>query len=93
MTTLRALPMAPPPAHPVYVRLRAGLWPLQVLGTGEDLADGACPLYREYRDEQRFDRAPILVLDRTEYIYAPAPGKQCVSANEAAIDPGRRSAR
>ena len=44
-------------------------------------------MYRDYRDEERFDRAPILVLDRTEYIYAPAPGKQCVSANEVQLIP------
>ena len=43
--------------------------------------------FREYHDEQRFDRAPILVLDRTEYIYAPAPGKQCVPAHELQLIP------
>jgi hypothetical protein len=43
--------------------------------------------FRDYRDETTFDRAPILVLDRTEYIYAPAAGKQCQSAMEMQLLP------
>lgn len=43
--------------------------------------------FRDYRDETTFDRAPILTLDRTEYIYAPALGKQCASAGEMQLMP------
>lgn len=43
--------------------------------------------FREYRDEGRIDRAPILSLDRTEYIYVSSIGKQCQSANEVQLIP------
>ena len=43
--------------------------------------------YRDFRSAERFDRAPILVLDQTEYIYAPAQSKQCLSAHEVQLIP------
>ncbi len=85
------------------ITLRACRWLLPLLTvsmTGCVLGYGHCKFlepvkssltgrvyFREYRDDQRFDRAPILLLDRTEYIYVPAPGKQCVSAHELQLIP------
>lgn len=42
--------------------------------------------FREYNGE-RFDRAPILVLDRTEYVYVSSRGKQCQAATEVQLIP------
>lgn len=41
--------------------------------------------FREYNGT-RFDRAPILVLDRTEYIYVSSRGKQCQPADEVQLE-------
>jgi hypothetical protein len=43
--------------------------------------------FREYRDDNTLDRAPILTLDKTEYIYAPSLGKQCQSVLELQLQP------
>ncbi len=43
--------------------------------------------FREFRDDNTLDRAPILTLDRTEYIYAPSLGKQCRSVLEVQLMP------
>jgi len=42
--------------------------------------------FREYNGA-RFDRAPILVLDRTEYIYVSSRSKQCQAADEVQLIP------
>lgn len=42
--------------------------------------------FREYNGS-RFDRAPILLLERTEYIYVSSRGKQCQAADEVQLVP------
>ncbi|MBS0397421.1 MAG: hypothetical protein JSR95_01955 [Proteobacteria bacterium] len=42
--------------------------------------------FRKY-DGKRFDRAPILVLDRMAYVYVPSHGKQCLAADEVQLVP------
>jgi hypothetical protein len=43
--------------------------------------------YRKFPVTDGMDDVPILVLDRTAYIYSPATSKQCVSANEVQLLP------
>lgn len=43
--------------------------------------------FKEFRDNNRLDRAPILQLDRTEYVYAPSLGDQCRSMLEIQLMP------
>jgi hypothetical protein len=42
--------------------------------------------FRNY-EGKRFDRAPILKLDRTAYIYVSSRGKQCQAADEVQLVP------
>lgn len=41
--------------------------------------------FREFPAADGIDTAPILVLDKTEYIYAPPQSLQCVAANDVQL--------
>jgi hypothetical protein len=41
--------------------------------------------FREFPTAEGIDTAPILVLDKTEYIYAPPQSLQCVAANDVQL--------
>jgi len=43
--------------------------------------------FREFPAKNFIDRAPILSLDRTEYVYNPAQSRQCQSAEEVQLVP------
>lgn len=43
--------------------------------------------FRDFRDDGGLDRAPILTLDRTEYIYSPGVGRQCRPALDMQLIP------
>jgi hypothetical protein len=41
--------------------------------------------FRDYPSAEGIDNVPVLALDRTAYIYAPAESHHCLSANEVQL--------
>ena len=77
-------------------------WPLvgaPVILSGCVFGYGACLLqqpvkvtltghvhFREYPTPQGLDHVPILALDKTAYVYAPAESQHCLSANDVQLE-------